>query len=97
MRRHQPVMSLTRPPLGPIDRRVRPISGADFASYLQASVAMYTEEVGSDPLAQGAGAGYRNYCRWLVDSGRAFGSVEDGRVIFKSDIGAASGSVADDW
>lgn len=94
VRRHQPVMSLSGPPVGPTDRRVRPISAADFSSYLQASVAMYTEEVGSDPLAQGAGSGYRNYCRWLVDSGRAFGIVEDGRVIFKSDIGAASGTVA---
>ncbi len=94
VRRHQPVMALSGPPIGAIDHRVRPITGAEFSSYLQASVAMYTEEVGSDPLAQGAGAGYRNYCRWLVDSGRAFGIVEDGRVIFKSDIGAASGSVA---
>lgn len=94
VRRHQPVMSLSGAPVGPTDRRVRPISAADFSSYLQASVAMYTEEVGSDPLAQGAGSGYRNYCRWLVDSGRAFGIVEDAKVIFKSDIGAASGKVA---
>ncbi len=94
VRRRQPVMSLSTPPLIEADRRVRPITTADFDSYLEASIAMYTEEVGNDPLSGGGGAGYRSYCRWLVDSGRAFGIVEDGRVIFKSDIGAASGGVA---
>jgi predicted GNAT family acetyltransferase len=54
---------------------------------------MYTEEVGVDP-GTGRESSYRSYCRWLVGEGRAFGIIEDGRVIFKSDIGAASGSVA---
>lgn len=94
VRRRQPVMSLAAPPLIAADARVRPIVQADFDSYLTASIAMYTEEVGNDPLAAGGGAGYRSYCRWLVDSGRAFGIVEDGRVIFKADVGAASGGVA---
>jgi predicted GNAT family acetyltransferase len=73
---------------------VRPITAADFDSYLAASVAMYREEVGSDPLADGSGAGYRSYCRWLIDLGRAFGIVEDGRVVFKADVGASFGRVA---
>ncbi len=94
VRRRQPVMSLSAPPSIQADRRVRPITIADFDSYLQASIAMYTEEVGNDPLAAGGGTGYRGYCRWLVETGRAFGVVENGRVIFKSDIGAASGGVA---
>lgn len=93
VRRRQPLMQLATPPLVAADRRVRPITSAEFDSYLKASIAMYTEEVGNDPLA-GGGAGYRSYCRWLVDNGRAFGIVEHGRVIFKSDIGAASGGVA---
>lgn len=94
VRRHQPVMSISTSPVGPSDPRVRPVTATDFESYLAASVAMYTEEVGSDPMSRGAGSSYRSYCRWLVDSGRAFGIVENGRVIFKSDIGAASGRVA---
>ncbi|MGC3954137.1 MAG: GNAT family N-acetyltransferase [Propionicimonas sp.] len=94
VRRRQPVMSLSTTPLVAADSRVRPITMADFDSYLAASIAMYTEEVGSDPLAAGGGAGYRSYCRWLVETGRAFGIVRDGRVLFKSDIGAASGGVA---
>ena len=94
VRQHQPVMAITTSPNGPVDGRVRPITAVDFDSYFVASVAMYTEEVGADPLASGSGAGYRSYCRWLVDLGRAFGIVERGRVIFKSDVGAASGTVA---
>lgn len=94
VRQHQPVMAITTSPQGPVDSRVRPITAVDFDSYFVASVAMYTEEVGADPLASGSGSGYRSYCRWLVDLGRAFGIVERGRVIFKSDIGAASGGVA---
>lgn len=93
VRPRQPVMAITDSPAVPADPRVRPITAADFDSYFAASVAMYTEEVGADPLA-GGDTSYRSYCRWLVDSGRAFGIVEGGRVVFKSDIGAASGPVA---
>ena len=93
VRRRQPVLATADPPRTTADPRVRPIRPADFESYFAATVAMYTEEVGADPLASSAST-YRAYCRWLVDSGRAFGIVEDGRVIFKSDIGAASGPVA---
>ncbi|MCA0296019.1 MAG: GNAT family N-acetyltransferase [Actinobacteria bacterium] len=93
VRPRQPVMSITDAPKVAADPRVRPITAGDFDSYFAASVAMYTEEVGADPLA-GGDTSYRSYCRWLVDTGRAFGIVEDGEVIFKSDVGAASGPVA---
>jgi ribosomal protein S18 acetylase RimI-like enzyme len=93
VRRRQPVMAVSDAPLVAADPRVRPITSADFESYFAASVAMYSEEVGADPLA-GGDTSYRGYCRWLVDSGRAFGIVEGGRVVFKSDVGAASGPVA---
>ncbi len=94
VRAHQPLMAISSPPECPSDARVRPIEAKDFDSYFAASVAMYTEEVGTDPVAGGIEASYRGYCRWLVDQGRAFGIVDHGRVIFKSDIGAASGRVA---
>lgn len=94
VRPRQPVMALATTPRCPIDPRVRPIQLRDFDSYFAASVAMYGEEVGTDPVSSGIEASYRSYCRWLVDEGRAFGIVEGGRVIFKSDIGAASGRVA---
>lgn len=93
VRPHQPLMAIGTTPAIPADRRVRPIRAMEFDSYYAASVAMYTEEVGADP-GTGPNSSYRNYCRWLVDLGRAFGIVEDGRVVFKADIGAASGRVA---
>ncbi len=93
VRPHQPLMAIRTPPAVTGDPRVRPIRAAEFESYYGASVAMYTEEVGTDP-GTGTNSSYRNYCRWLVDLGRAFGIVENGRVIFKADIGAASGGVA---
>lgn len=93
VRARQPVMATGSAPRIAADPRVRPITTAEFESYFAASVAMYTEEVGADPLA-GGDTSYRSYCRWLVDQGRAFGIVENGKVIFKSDIGAASGPAA---
>ena len=93
VRRSQPVMAAADTPLVAPDPRVRPITHADFESYFAAAVAMYTEEVGTDPLA-GGDSSFRSYCRWLVDQHRAFGIVEDGKVVFKSDIGAAWGSAA---
>lgn len=93
IRRSQPLMELRTEPLVAADQRLRPVTLTHFESYLAASVAMYREEVGSDPVAD-SGAGYRNYCRWLVESGRAFGIVEDGEVVFKADIGASHAGVA---
>lgn len=93
VRPHQPLMAISGDPVVAADQRVKRISMADFDSYYAASVAMYTEEVGVDP-GTGPQSSYRNYCRWLVEMGRAFGIVDNGRVIFKSDIGAASGGVA---
>lgn len=93
VRRTQPLMAIADPPTVEADPRVQRISMADFESYYAASVAMYTEEVGVDP-GSGPQSSYRNYCRWLVEMGRAFGIVDAGRVVFKSDIGAASGPIA---
>lgn len=93
VRPRQPLMAIGDAPRVPPDQRVRRITMADFESYHAASVAMYTEEVGVSP-GSGPQSAYRNYCRWLVEMGRAFGIVAQGQVIFKADIGAASGAVA---
>ena len=61
-------------------------------AYTDAAVKMYTEEIGVSPV-QGNPAGYRFYVRQLITSGRAFGIFDDGRVIFKADLGSVSGSV----
>lgn len=93
IRHSQPLLATVDPPRVAADPRVRPVTPDDFESYLKASASMYTEEVGVDPLAEGA-SGYRAYCRSLIEQGRAFGIVEDHRVIYKSDIGAACGNAA---
>jgi hypothetical protein len=51
---------------------------------------MFTEEVGISPVSGGAGAAYRARVAELVQAGRALARIENGRVVFKAEIGAAS-------
>jgi len=53
-------------------------------------VAMFTEEVGVSPLGADGGAAYRARVRELIESGRAFARIEEGRVIFKAEIGSVT-------
>ena len=55
-----------------------------------ASVAMYTEEVGVSPEAHGGGATYRARVAQLIARGWSFVRIEDGRVVFKAEIAAAT-------
>jgi predicted GNAT family acetyltransferase len=57
-------------------------------------VAMFTEEVGTSPLGNDDGAAYRARVRDLVLAGRSFARIEHGRVLFKAELGAVSGRVA---
>ncbi|MGA0980493.1 MAG: GNAT family N-acetyltransferase, partial [Candidatus Nanopelagicales bacterium] len=47
-------------------------------------------EVGISPVRGGGGAGYRARISDLVREGRALARIDDGRVVFKAEIGAAS-------
>jgi uncharacterized protein len=53
-------------------------------------VAMFTEEVGVSPIGPDGGATYRARVRELIDCGRAFARIEDGRVIFKAEVGSVT-------
>lgn len=89
VRAHQPLMAISGPPTVAGDPRVRRITMRDVASYFDAAVAMYTEEVGVSPL-DGTN-GYRWYVERLIEQRRAMGIVdESGQVIFKSDVGSAT-------
>jgi ribosomal protein S18 acetylase RimI-like enzyme len=92
VRPSQPVMSITGEPVVAADPRVRRVGLEDWDAYTDAAVKMYTEEVGVSPVS-GNPAGYRFYVRQLITSGRAFGILENGRVLFKADLGSVSGSV----
>lgn len=91
VRGHQPLMVTDHASPFATDPRVRVITAADFEPYFEAAVAMYTEEVGVSPLDPSGG--YRSHMRRLVNEGHCFGIVEDGRVLFKSDIGTAYGTI----
>lgn len=87
VRAHQPLLVIDHEPVVAPDPRVRRITLAEFDSYLDASVRMYTEEVGVSPLGSDPRS-YASHVRRTITEGRAFGIVENGRVIYKSDIGA---------
>ena len=93
LRPEQPLMVLTSSPQvepDPLVRRVRP---DELDRYLPAAIAMFTEEVGIDPCANGGAAGYRARVAELIAGGRAFARFEGDQVVFKAEIGALSRSV----
>ncbi len=94
VRARQPLMTARAVPASVPQAPVRQITMDDFDSYFDAAVAMYTEEVGVDPLSGGGRAGYRAHCQSLVNTGRAWGIVADGRVVFKADVGVSCDGVA---
>ena len=90
VRAAQPLMAIDGPsPVG-ADPAVRRVRLDEIDTLLPASIAMFTEEVGISPLAGDGGASYRARVAELVRSGRAFARIEDGQVIFKAEVGAAT-------
>jgi predicted GNAT family acetyltransferase len=57
---------------------------------LPAAIAMFTEEVGVSPTSGDGGILYRARVAELIAEGRAFALIEDGRVLFKAEIGSAT-------
>ena len=94
VRRGQPLMAIDAPDPGIApDPEVRPVSRAQLDLVMPACVAMFTEEVGVSPLGGDGGLLYRCRIAELVDSGRAFARIENGAVVFKAEIGAATPAV----
>src|ERR1700761_6235656 len=90
VRAAQPLMAIAGPsPVAP-DPAVRHVRPDEFDMLLPASIAMFTEEVGISPLAGDGGRSYRARVAELIRSGRAFARIEDGQVIFKAEVGAAT-------
>ena len=90
VRRAQPVMAISGPPLVPPDRLVRSVRPEQLDVLFPASVAMFSEEVGVSPLGVDGGASYRSRVAELISAGRAFARIEDGQVVFKAEIGAVT-------
>ena len=90
VRASQPLMAIEGPSPVTADPAVRRVRIDEIDILLPASIAMFTEEVGVSPLAGDGGVSYRTRVAELVRSGRAFARIEDGRVIFKAEVGAAT-------
>jgi predicted GNAT family acetyltransferase len=94
VRASQPLLATTTPPPVPGDPTVRRVTITELDLLMPACVAMFTEEVGTSPLGNDNGAAYRARVRDLVLAGRAFARVDNGRVVFKAELGAVSARAA---
>ena len=90
VRADQPLLAMDTAPHVAADPRVRVVEPHEVATLLPASIAMFTEEVGISPVGSDGGALYRARVTELVESRRAYARIEDGRVLFKAEIGAAT-------
>lgn len=90
IRAAQPVMAISGPPQvapDPLVRRVRP---GELGVLLPASVAMFTEEVGVSPVGPDGGSAYRARVSELIGAGHAFARIENGKVVFKAEVGSVT-------
>jgi predicted GNAT family acetyltransferase len=72
------------------DPHVRRVRRDEIDVIMPACVSMFTEEVGVSPLAGDGGLLYQARVAELVTTGRSFARIEDGRVVFKAEIGAVT-------
>lgn len=72
------------------DPHVRRIRKDEMDVIMPACVAMFTEEVGISPMAGDGGLLYQARVAELVGTGRSFARIDDGKVVFKAEIGAAT-------
>jgi predicted GNAT family acetyltransferase len=90
VRPNQPLMSMSTPSPARADPGVRRVRPDELDTILPACVAMFTEEVGVSPTLGDGGATYRARVAELIAAGRAFARIEDGRVVFKAEVGSAT-------
>lgn len=72
------------------DPHVRRIRKEEVEVIMPACVAMFTEEVGISPMAGDGGLLYQARVAELIGAGRSFARIDDGKVVFKAEIGAAT-------
>jgi predicted GNAT family acetyltransferase len=90
VREVQPLMAIDRPPRIAPDPEVRLVEPEEVDVLMPACIEMFTEEVGVSPLVGDGGALYRARVEELIATGRAFARIEDGVVVFKAEVGAAT-------
>jgi predicted GNAT family acetyltransferase len=90
VRSRQPLLAADRPPstLGvELDPRVRPARPDEVDLVLPAAEHMFTAEIGYPPY-RGSDRGYRSSLTALAARGHTYVVIEDGEVIFKTDVGS---------
>lgn len=90
VRWEQPHLTISGPPAVAGDPAVRRTRPEEIDVVYPACVAMYTEEVGVSPESGGGGDLYRARVNQLISRGWSFARVEDGRVVFKAEVAAAT-------
>ncbi|WNI28895.1 GNAT family N-acetyltransferase [Streptomyces sp. ITFR-6] len=91
VRANQPLMVADSPSAEVTpDRLVRRVRKDEMDILMPACVAMFTEEVGISPLAGDGGLLYQARVAELIAAGRSFARIEDGKVVFKAEIGATT-------
>jgi predicted GNAT family acetyltransferase len=90
VREVQPLMAIDGPPAVDPDPEVRLVQPDELDLLMPACIEMFTEEVGVSPLVGDGGVLYRARVEELIATGRAFARIEDGHVVFKAEVGAAT-------
>ena len=93
VRAAQPLLAIDEPPRVAGDPGVRLVEPHELDVLLPACIAMFTEEVGVSPLAGDGGGLYRARVAELISQQRAWARIEDGTVLFKAEVGAATSAV----
>jgi predicted GNAT family acetyltransferase len=93
IRSSQPLLFMDSDSQIAADYAVRQVHESELDILVPACVAMFTEEVGISPTSGGGGDAYRARILDLIRMGRAYARIENGRVLFKAEIGAIGDGV----
>ena len=86
----QPVLAMSALSAIEPDPLVRMVQPRELDVVLPSCIAMFTEEVGVSPIGADGGVAYRARMADLITAGRSFARIDDGKVIFKAEIGAVT-------
>ena len=84
----QPLMVARQPATVAPDPRVRRVRPAELSAVLPSFIAMFTEELGVSPVANGAEGAYRSRVAEIIASGAAYARFDGDQLIFKAELGA---------
>lgn len=90
VRPQQPFLVLDSAPRVAPSSDVRPARARDIDALYPACVAMYTEELGVSPEAEGGAEAYRARVAQLISRGHAFVHLSGDEVVFKAELGAVT-------